>query len=100
MAKFIFKLFLIILFPLLGFYLFQIGTAIQTSYLIKDKQVKVDKMKEQILSLQVKAAKDLSLSELENKITELGFVEVDKVKFLSFIDKPLAKIQEITYNKQ
>ncbi|MDD5146517.1 MAG: hypothetical protein PHN39_02150 [Candidatus Pacebacteria bacterium] len=84
--------------PLLGFYLFQVGDAVQTSFLIKNSQAEIEGLKENNLALQAEAARTLSLADLESKMTAMNFVPIQNVKYLSAA-KPLAQKPEITYNK-
>jgi hypothetical protein len=84
--------------PMLGLYVFQVGDAVQTSFLIKNYQVEIEGLKENNLALQAEAAKTLSLTELESRMTAMNFVPVQDVKYLS-MGKPLAQKPEITYNK-
>lgn len=85
-------LFVFCVLPLLGFYIFQTGDIVRTSYWSAVYQVQIEKIKERNIALQSEALNMFYLGNVELKMTSLSFVPVSEIKYLSLNDGRLAKV--------
>jgi hypothetical protein len=97
-SKFFLRFSLLLIIPLLGYYLFQMGDTVRSNYLMKKNQLEIDNLKEENLSLQAQAAKEFSLAELESKMKAMDFVPMEKAKYLS-LQEGLTVSGGLSYNK-
>jgi len=63
-------------------YLFQVESFIQNNYIVREKQIKINHIKEENLSLQDKYLKALSLENAEKEISKLSLVKISEIKYI------------------
>ncbi len=87
----IFVVVVLVIFPLLAFYLFQMGDLVRKSYLIKNHEQGLREITSQNFILQSGANNVVSLESMEEKVKGLNFVEVSGIKYIPISSDYLVK---------
>jgi len=83
-----FWIFAIIVFITTAFvYLFQINTIAAKGFEIKELEQQISVAQEEIETLQLKAIELKSMSGLDEKVKDLGMIEVDKITYFDTTDQ-------------
>ncbi len=65
------------------FYIVQISFAMSKGYALRDVEKKIDRLKTETMTLQDKVATLSSMQALNTRATELGFVPVDRLEYVT-----------------
>ena len=87
--KFNLKLFYILtflsIFSLLVFYIFQINSIIQKTYLLQNYEKELTKLQEENQNLEINFAKSNSLENLESLVQNLNYEKVEKIRYIQVL---------------
>lgn len=94
-TKIIFKAILVsqgfLLLCLLGFYIFQIGNLIELSYTIQTSERQIKELIVDNMSLENGSASQSYLASIEQRLSQLNFVQVENIKYLPISPNRIAK---------
>ena len=68
------------------FSIFQITTYISSQYLLKNYQEQIQKLAQENRNLEVASLRNISLENIEEKISEIGFEKVDKIHYIQVLE--------------
>lgn len=74
---------------LLAFYIFQISSVVSVSYQIQENKQKINELSQENEILEINSSQIGSLTNIENKIQELGFEKIEEIYYVKVPETPI-----------
>jgi len=75
-----------IVFLLLGFYVYQVNAETSGRYSVQDYQKRISELSKENKNLEINSAQAGSLNSIAELIEELGFEKTDKIEYIKVVD--------------
>ncbi len=66
-----------------GLYLYQINAAATKTFVLREREKQLERLREHVSSLEAQSAKLQAIEKLEERVKSAGFVAVDQVEYLN-----------------